>query len=281
MGRKIFARRTGVFLVAILLTISLVQADDKAVQEELEALKKGQEAIQNQIALKEEIEKLKDGQAEIRKQLEEIKKLIAERPAAAPGRKAGPNVQNAVIELGDNPVEGDRSAPLTLVEFTDYQCPFCARHQRQTHPQIEEQYVKTGKIRFVSMDLPLENLHKLAFKAAEAAHCAEEQDKFWEMRERMFANPKALQPWSGHAEAVGLDVGAFETCLDSGKYEEEVKRDAAEARKIGVTGTPGFVVAKTDPSDPAKVTGIAFLNGAKPLSAFQAEIDKALEDLNK
>jgi protein-disulfide isomerase len=277
---RISGRKISALLGGLLVFSSVLAADEKAVQEELEALKKGQEAIQNQIALKEEIDKLKDGQAEIRKQLDEIKKLIAERPAAAPARR-GPNVENAVIELGSNPVEGDNSAPLTLVEFTDYQCPYCARHLSQTHPKLEEEYVQTGKIRFVSMDLPLENIHKLAFKAAEAAHCAEEQDKFWEMRERLFTNQKALQPWNSHAEAVGLDVGAFEACLESDKYKEAVQKDAAEARKIGVTGTPGFVVAKTDPNNPARVTGIVFLNGAKPFSAFQAEIDKALDELKK
>ena len=119
-------------------------------------------------------------------------------------------------------------------------------------------------------------MHKLAFKAAEAAHCAGEQGKFWEMRDRLFQNQKALEPWSGHAEALELDVAAFDICLGSEKYADSVRKDMTQARKAGVTGTPSFVLAKTDPGDPAKVTGIAFIRGARPFDDFKSEIDKAL-----
>ena len=131
------------------------------------------------------------------------------------------------------------------------------------------------------MDLPLESIHKLAFKAAEAANCAGEQGKFWEMHDRLFANQKALEPWKAHAEAVGgLDVSKFEACLNAGKQAEEIRRDMAQAQKAGVTGTPLFFLAYTDPSS-SKVKTLVRLSGAQPFAAFKAEIDKLLAEQPK
>jgi protein-disulfide isomerase len=128
------------------------------------------------------------------------------------------------------------------------------------------------------LDLPLESIHKQAFKAAEATHCAGEQGKFWEMHDRLFENQRALEPWNAHAEALGLDVAAFEECMSSDRYAAAVRRDMAEAGKAGASGTPSFVVATTDPNDPTKVTGVSFLRGAQPFAAFKAAIDAALEE---
>lgn len=125
--------------------------------------------------------------------------------------------------------------------------------------------------------MPLERIHPLAFKASEATHCAEDQGKFWEMHDRLFENQKALEPWSGHAEALGLDVAAFDACMSSDKYADAVKRDMAEARKAGATGTPSFVLGLTDPDDPTKVEGLTFIRGAQPFASFKSTIDGALE----
>lgn len=231
---------------------------------------------QSQQDLKKEIEALKRGQMQIQKDLAEIKQLLRTNNAAARrAAPAGPNVEGKVFELGPNPVKGDPSAKLTLIEFTDYQCGYCSRHNRQTAPQIEKEYVETGKLRYATMDLPLD-MHKLAFKAAQASHCAQEQGKFWEMHDRLFANQQALEPWSSHAEALGLDVAQFDQCMSSGKYAEAVRSDMAEARKAGASGTPSFVLGMTDPEDPSKVKGIAFIRGALPFDRFKSEIDKAL-----
>jgi len=123
-------------------------------------------------------------------------------------------------------------------------------------------------------------MHKLAFKAAEAAHCAGDQGQYWEMHDRLFANQKALQPWSGHAQALGLDTAAFESCMANGTHAAAIRADMSEAGKAGATGTPSFVLAETDASDPSKVKGIKFLRGALPFTTFKAEIDKALASLN-
>lgn len=119
-------------------------------------------------------------------------------------------------------------------------------------------------------------MHKSAFKAAEATHCAEAQGKYWEMHDRLFQNQRALEPWSGHAEALGLDVAAFDQCMSSDRYAEAVRQDQAEASKAGATGTPSFVLGFTDPDDPSKVKGLSFLRGAQPYAAFKTQIDSAL-----
>ena len=225
--------------------------------------------------MQKEIEGLKQGQADIKKQLEEIKKLLQARPTARP-QPAAPKVKDVEFDLGSNTFKGDPSAPLTLIEMTDYQCPFCARYVTQTFPQILEEYVDTGKVRYVLMDMPLESIHRQAFKAAEATQCAAEQEKYWEMHDRLFSNQRALEPWSGHAEALGMDVDAFTACLESGKHAQGIRDDMKFAAKAGVRGTPGFLLARTDPDDPTKVVGIISLRGAQPFSNFKIQIEQAL-----
>ena len=133
----------------------------------------------------------------------------------------------------------------------------------------------------MTLDLPLERIHKQAFKAAEATHCAEEQGKYWEMHDRLFQHQRALEPWSGHAEALGLDVAAFDECMGSGRHADAVRRDMAEAGKAGASGTPSFVLAKNDTSDPTKVIGLAFIRGAQPFNTFKVQIDAALREVAK
>ena len=99
---------------------------------------------------------------------------------------------------------------------------------------------------------------------------------FWEMHDRLFENPRALEPWSQHAEALGLDVTAFDGCMTAGTHAAAIRRDMAEAQKAGATGTPSFVLAETDPSDPTKVKGIAFIRGAQPFATFKTQIESAL-----
>ncbi len=96
------------------------------------------------------------------------------------------------------------------------------------------------------------------------------------MHDRLFANQRQLAPFNGHAEALGLDVAAFETCLKSGKYAKHIRRDMAQGQKAGTSGTPSFILGRTDPNDPTKVKGISFIRGAQPFSAFKAQIDQAL-----
>ena len=226
--------------------------------------------------IKKDIQALKDGQQAIQKDLQEIKRLLASGARGA-GGPAPEQALNAVINVDGEPTKGDKNAKLTVVEFSEYQCPFCGRHVRDVFPNIDKEYIQTGKVKYVFRDLPLESIHKNAFKAAEAAHCAGEQKKYWEMHDRLFANQSALEPamLTAHAEAIGIDSKKFQACLDSGKFADQIRKDIAEANKYGITGTPTTVIGLTQPNGQTiKVARV--VRGAQGFNAFKAAFDELL-----
>jgi len=234
-------------------------------------------------ALGKEVEALKAGQAAMQKDLQEIKSLLRTPPAAAPAAPPAaraptpPETVDLTLSVEGAPVKGEKGAKVTIVEFTDYQCPFCARYFQQTWPQLERDYVKTGKVKLYLRDLPLEALHPQAFKAAEATHCAGEQGKYWEMHDRLFANQRALgrKDLSGYAQALGLDVAAFDQCVDSGKGAARIRKDMADSDKAGARGTPTFFLGLTEPNS-AQVKAVRVIRGAQPFAAFKEAIDSLL-----
>jgi protein-disulfide isomerase len=119
-------------------------------------------------------------------------------------------------------------------------------------------------------------MHANAMDGARAVHCAADQGKFWEMHDRLFGNQQILNQWSAHAEAIGLKVPDFEACMKNGKNDAAIKADQQEGNKAGFSGTPSFMLAVPDPTDPKKVKGLVPLVGAQPYERFKAEIDKAL-----
>ncbi len=225
-------------------------------------------------SLEDEIETLKKGQQEIRRDLQEIKALLQRARAGSQGIP-----KDLVLSIEADPFKGSPTAPVTLIEFSDYQCPYCARHVRQTLPQIERDYITTGKVKYVFRDLPLTSIHKEAFKAAEAANCAGKQGKYWEMHDQLFANRKALRVMSleAHALGIGLDLAAFKHCLHSGATAQEIRDDIAEGQKAGVRGTPTFFLGRTDPNTPY-VKPLLMLRGAVAYPKFQKAIDRLLTE---
>jgi protein-disulfide isomerase len=209
----------------------------------------------------------------MQKELQEIKALLAARPPAPPAPAGA--LQSATLDLTNRPFRGDKNAPVTIVEITDYQCPFCSRHALQTLPQIEKEYIATGKVKYYVLDLPLETIHRDAFKAAVAVRCAGEQGKYWEMHDRLFANQQTLNQWDAHATAINLDAAKFGACLSSDKYAADVRRDIAQTHAAGVSGTPGFYFGTAAPNG-SKVKTSKFVNGARPFPALKAEIDALL-----
>ena len=145
------------------------------------------------------------------------------------------------VEAGDNPSRGPVDAPVTIIEFSDFQCPFCSR-ATGTVKKLEEAY--PGKIRFVYRDFPLVQIHPRAARAAEAAACANDQGKFWAMHDALFSHQDKLEDadLKQRAADLGLDAALFGACLDSGRHTAEVKKDQSEGERYGVASTPAFFV---------------------------------------
>lgn len=192
--------------------------------------------------------------------------LLAARvgPARAQPQDSG---QVQMRLLPDEQALGSPTAPLTIVEFTDYQCPFCRRFQAETWPRLKRNYVDTGKLRFIVRDLPLD-FHAAARPAAEAAHCAAEQQKFWPMHAALLGGPADLSPTTidRRARAVGLDVAKLHACIASDKYSFAIARNAREADALGLNGTPSFVIGR---AANGVLTGLR-VSGALPYEDFDA-----------
>jgi len=221
-------------------------------------------------ALRKEVQDLKTGQDAMQKDIAAIKDMLTpKKPAPFKG---------ADLTIDGDPSMGNKDAKVTLIEFSDYQCPFCGRNFQQTFPQIVTDYVKTGKVKYVFHDFPLEQLHPNAFKAAEAARCAGEQGKYWEMHDKLFANQKALDAKNlpDYAKAVGVDPDKFQACLTAEKDTAKIRAELDAGAKAGVTGTPAFFLGLTDANGDGKVHATKFISGAQPYTAFKAAIDELL-----
>ena len=210
-------------------------------------------------------------------ELKSIHQLLSNPPAAraaaaAPAAPA-PN-EHVKMSVGTGWYSmGRDDAPVTMVEFTDYQCPFCRRFETDSFAKLKTEYIDTGKVRFVSRDLPLE-FHPNAPGAAVAARCAGEQNKFWEMRDAMMLDtatdlgPDALVKYG---QKTNLDMTAYSACLKEKKFTEAIKKDTTDAGALGISGTPSFVIGKTDKTE---IAGVRIV-GAVPFSVF----DSAIKDM--
>lgn len=174
-----------------------------------------------------------------------------------------PVTKRVDVAVGDSPVRGSSSAPVTIVEYSDFQCPFCSREQAVLE-QIRQRY--GDKVRIVYKHFPLISIHPNAQKAAEAAECANEKGKFWELHDVLYQNQSALEldKLPGYAQQVGLDPNDMKQCIDSGRMAARVKKDADSAAAAGVSSTPSFFV-----------NGIK-VRGAQPMEYFQGLIDAEL-----
>lgn len=208
---------------------------------------------------------------EIINELKQIRQLLEKQAKPAAQEQEKPT--EAKLNLQGVQMLGSKDAPLTIVEFTDYQCPFCQRFHLTTFPELKKEYIDTGKVRFFSRDMPLD-FHANAMRAAQAARCAADQNQFWALRGIMGTHPDKLNMPDLIADATDLkmDVGAFRTCVESEKYKNAVQNDVMEAMKIGATGTPSFVIGK---STSEGVDGQLMI-GAMPYAMFDDKL-KGLE----
>lgn len=175
------------------------------------------------------------------------------------------NIPRYDVPVDDDPFIGDPDAPITIIEFSDFECPFCTRFHQDTFGRLMDTY--GDQIRFIYRDFPLVSIHQEAFPAAEAANCAGEQDMYWEYHDKLFdGGPQALgeEAYYQYAEEIGLDVEAFGECVTTRRYQDEVQADYDYAVNLGVRSTPTFFV-----------NGIAVV-GAQPFEAFQQIIEAEL-----
>jgi len=186
--------------------------------------------------------------------------------------------QRIFVSLSDDPVLGNPNAPVTIVEFSDFQCPFCARFFDQTLPQIQQDYIDTGKVKLVFRDFPIESIHANAKAASMAAECADDQKMFWQYHDKLFEGQTqwarlsaedASNTFKQYASDLNLATEDFNTCLDSAKYMSEINQDFQNGANYGVTGTPAFFIGNDK-------DGYVAVIGAKPYSSFQQVIDKEL-----
>jgi protein-disulfide isomerase len=228
--------------------------------------------------LKTEVATLLQTQKQILDQLSELKKLvqaappaIAAVPNAGPGAPPVPQMPTSMDTTGLIS-QGDSNAHIAIIEYTDFECPFCGRYARETYPQIEQNYIKTGKVRYFYRDFPLA-MHPHAIAAAQAARCANDQGKFWEMHDSLFANQDALTEtdfWS-RAQSLGLNADQFKQCLSSQKYADTVTQSITAGNGYGITGAPMFYIGSIGQN--GVVTIDKTVTGAQPYENFQSAID--------
>lgn len=180
--------------------------------------------------------------------------------------------------VDDDPVLGKADAPVTIIEFTDFQCPFCSRHFTQTFGEIKKNYIDTGKVKYVLRDFPL-GFHPNAQKSAEAAECADEQGKFWEMHDALFLKQnewsnlspeEAGKKFKQYASDLKLNAGSFAGCLDGGTMATEVTKDQTDGSAAGIDGTPGFWILGPDGKNQK-------ISGAYPYDTFKTAFDSMLQ----
>lgn len=188
-----------------------------------------------------------------------------------------------IVSVDDDPVLGDKNAKVTLIDFSDYECPFCKRHFEQTLPELIKKYIDTGKVKMVYRDLPLPFHDPMATNEAIAANCAKDQGgdaTYYKYHDEIFkrttSNGNGLNKDNLYtiASDLGLNADTFKSCLDSEKYKEEVQKDLADATKYGASGTPTFFIGKSTSKGEISATRIV---GAQPLAQFEAIIDKELQ----
>lgn len=229
-------------------------------------------------ALRKEMDLLRERLAVLQKEVDTLKAQRPAQPAAAPAPAPTNPSNDFVLDLSRAPIRGSDSARVTLVEVSDFECPFCGRYFVQTAPQIVKQYVDAGKIRHAFVHLPIAS-HKYAFKAAEAAACAADQGKFWDMHDRLFSNQgPALAP--GLLPDKGVQVGLtnqdlYKSCLESSKHAADIRADMAMVQQHGVTATPTFFLGTLDPKT-RHIKVARRIVGAKPFATFQQSLNELL-----
>jgi protein-disulfide isomerase len=236
----------------------------------------GPQSPQDEVAaLRKEVEALKTQQATMLRELTAIKNFL--QAIVQPQQPAETALLNKTVQVDGVPTKGTANARITMVEVSDFHCPFCRRFRQDTQPQIEEQFIQTGKIRYAFIDYPIAQLHPDAFRAHEAANCAADQGKYWEMSAQLFQQPiRDVAGLVAQAGKIGLDTGRFKSCLESGQHATRVRESVSRMQALGIDSTPTFLIGATPPAgQPMKVLKV--VRGAMPFEEFRKALDSALK----
>jgi protein-disulfide isomerase len=222
-------------------------------------------------ALKDELKALSDKQQQILDDLAEMQKVLQGGASSLPALQLP-----TTDDVQADPVQGASTANAAIIEYTDFQCPFCQMFMLQTFPKILKNYINTGKVKFFYRDWP-SAVHPFAMSAARAARCAGEQGKFWQMYDSLFGNQDELayDDLVKRGSRLHLDQGEYNRCLSSNKYGDVIERNTKVAKVMGVMGTPTFLLG-TIASDGHTVKIEKAIEGAQPYSAFKSTLDSLL-----
>ena len=242
-----------------------------------------QDQAQEIAALRKQVQELRDQQAQMQRELTAIKNFLQSllqqaRPQGGGQEPEIPGLVGSAVPTAGEPTMGSSAAKVTIMEVSDYQCPFCQRQTVDTFPQIDAEYIKSGKVQYIFVDYPIAQLHPSAARSHEAANCAGEQGKYWEMHRALFTSPVAKEDKAllARAKGAGVDTERLQSCLASGKFTAAVQASVRRMEGLGIAGTPMMLIGLTPaPGQPMKV--VKFVYGAQPFGAFKAAIDSLLQ----
>jgi protein-disulfide isomerase len=195
---------------------------------------------------------------------------------SAPTARAENLVESVDLALASTGhAQGSKGAKLAIIEFSDFQCPYCGRFAKDTLPQLKRDFIDVGTAQFIYRDNPLESIHPFALKASAAAECADQQGRYWEMHDAIFSQQRALAEMSflDQAKDLHLDTTAFSACLEGGGTSR-IKVDQTEASRLGLQSTPVFLIGRVDSNGTIKVT--KRINGAAPYETFKATLKELM-----
>jgi protein-disulfide isomerase len=231
-------------------------------------------------ALRTDVTAIQAEQRQIITRLDELKQLLQTSGHPAAGPQPSPPPPPSTLDIRGEAFAGNIAAHVAIIEYSDFECPYCGLFERETSPQIVDNFIKPGKVKLFFRDLPLP-MHPHAMSAANAARCAGDQGKFWEMHDSIFAKQAALSDPAllDRAKTLGLDETKFNECLSSGKAADDIRKSVTEAQRLGIQGTPTFFLGTISP-DGGVVSIGKIIFGAHPYEEFKSALDELLASKN-
>lgn len=231
-----------------------------------------EEVLQQLKELRSEIRGLRGDVSTLKEEVTSLKTQVANK---APNEGAVKPGMPGKFLVGDAPTRGNKNAKVAVVEFTDFECPYCGRHHRQTFSRLDSDYISTDKIQYIAKDFPL-SFHTNGVSSAVAARCAGEQGKYWDMHHALFENQRKLSDslYKTQADLLGLDASAFAQCLQDPEQKKRVNQDIDNGERYGVRGTPAFLIGTIEQG---VMTNLQFVSGAQSYDRFAHILDRLIK----